>query len=580
MTAVRVRLADASTVELVPGSGGLPIAPGVMSDALGGTRVRRVGAGYRLPLEFAHRLDRVPGLRLRWDDDARAAADNRRRVAEAAPTVRAAVRDLQTGGVAAARRTIADWSTPIDLDDHQVVNVAMMTVPGGWRTCVFDEQGTGKTVTTIAAFDLLVERGEVDTLLLAAPKSMIGEWRREFERFLGDLYDVVIIDGPRERRGALLHSGADVLVAGYETVVSHEQDLLLLAERSKLAFVVDESFNVKNPNAVRSVAARRVREGCRRCFVLCGTPAPNRPQDVVAQFDLVDFGQTFHGVQEQPGQPEGARAAIAAAMDQRGVFTRNLKARVLSDLPSRTLTEIPVSLAPQQRRAYEGALRDLIIDLRATSDDEYRRRILSFLERRAALLRICSNPRSLLPDYTETPAKLLVLDDIVARVLGGGEKVVIWSFYRDSLEAIAQRYADRGVARIDGTVSDVGARREAVRAFQEEDHTPIFLGNPAAAGAGITLHRARLAVYESISNQAAHWMQSLDRIHRRGQDREVEYLLLVCEATIEQAEFARVRAKAADQSDLLGDPAEAAPPSRTMLLEELLCAERLLAGRR
>ena len=31
----------------------------------------------------------------------------------------------------------------------------------------------------------------------------------------------------------------------------------------------------------------------------------------------------------------------------------------------------------------------------------------------------------------------------------------------------------------------------------------VFAANPAAAGAGLTLHRARVAIYESLSNQAA-----------------------------------------------------------------------------
>jgi SNF2 family DNA or RNA helicase len=515
-------------------------------------------------------------LRLAWADDARQVADNRSRVAQAAPSVVAAVRQIKQLGVAEALTTIGNW-TGISLDDHQVVNVAAMTHPQGWGACVLDEQGTGKTVTTIAAFDRLVESGEINTLLLAAPKSMVGEWQAEFHRFLGDLYDVVVLDGARSARTRQLHSGGDVFVCGYETLVAHEDDMVLLAKRAKVLLVVDESHNVKNPEAARSHAARRVREYCSRCFVLCGTPAPNRAEDVVPQFDLVDFGYTFADW-APTDVPEVNRRTIAARIHERGVFTRNLKSVVLRDLPGRTVTEVPVELAPQQRRAYEAALRDLIVDLRSTSPDEFRRRILSFLERRAALLRICSNPTSLVPDYAETPAKLLALDGILDRIVSAGDKAVVWSFYRDSLNAIASRYNHFGVARIDGTVSDIGVRREAVRLFQEDEETRIFVGNPAAAGAGITLHRARVAVYESISNQAAHWMQSLDRIHRRGQTREVEYLLLVCQNTLEEVEFARVRAKAADQADLLGDPAEATPPSRTAMLEELLTYGRLIGA--
>jgi SNF2 family DNA or RNA helicase len=120
------------------------------------------------------------------------------------------------------------------------------------------------------------------------------------------------------------------------------------------------------------------------------------------------------------------------------------------------------------------------------------------------------------------------------------EKVVLWSFYTASIEAAVARFARFNPVRYDGTVSDIAVRREGVRRFQEDDETILFIANPAAAGAGITLHRARLAVYESMSNQAAHYLQSLDRIHRRGQTRDVEYIVLLCDQTIELAEYARL----------------------------------------
>ena len=99
----------------------------------------------------------------------------------------------------------------------------------------------------------------------------------------------------------------------------------------------------------------------------------------------------------------------------------------------------------------------------------------------------------------------------------------------------------------------------------------IFLGNPAAAGAGLTLHRARIAVYESFSNQAAHFMQSLDRIHRRGQERDVEYLALLARGTIEETEYQRLLDKTDAQADILGDP-RPERPTRQLMLDELLAA--------
>jgi SNF2 family DNA or RNA helicase len=318
-----------------------------------------------------------------------------------------------------------------------------------------------------------------------------------------------------------------------------------------------------------------VREWCSRAYVLCGTPAPNSPHDIIEQFNIADFGYTFDGV-SVPDHRDRAVPVVQRAMGQRGLFVRNLKQEVLPLLPDRDFVEVQVQLEPEQRDAYNAALDKLILDLRDTSDLDFRRQLVSFLERKSALLRICSNPSSIIPGYSETPSKLLALDQLVERfVIEEGEKLVVWSFYRTSLDAIAARYAHLGIARIDGSVTKTGHRRDAVRRFQEDEITRIFVGNPAAAGAGLTLHRASTAIYESLSNQTAHFLQSLDRIHRRGQDSSVQYITLLAQDTIELLEYQRLLDKAKRQAELLGDPHDERPV-REVLLAELLEARSLM----
>jgi SNF2 family DNA or RNA helicase len=217
-------------------------------------------------------------------------------------------------------------------------------------------------------------------------------------------------------------------------------------------------------------------------------------------------------------------------------------------------------------------------DLRAVGDREFARNLSSFLARRAALLQICSHPGAVVPGYSETPAKLLALDSLLDDLIGRrGEKVLVWSFFRWSLDAIVSRYSRLNAVRIDGTVSDAQERRRSVRRFQEDDHTMLFVGNPAAAGMGITLHRARFAIYESMSNQAAHYLQSLDRVHRRGQQRDVEYILLLCDRSLETQEYERLTAKEAAAQALLRD-AVAPPLTREAMLEEILLAADSIEG--
>lgn len=545
---------------------------------LGGIRLRRSAEGVRVPAAIAGCLDSLgPEVLVNWTPEARRFIENRRHMASVHSEVFAALQRIRCEGASFAERMISDSAGLDVLDRHQVVNVAAMTLADSPGMCVFDEQGAGKTVTFIFAFDLLVERDQADMAVIVAPKSMIGEWPRDLRRFRGDIYRTVALTGTAWEKRRLLAGGADVFVTNYETSVAMEPELraLMRARQGRVVLAIDESFFIKSLDAKRTRALRRLREWAGRAYVLCGTPAPNSPSDLVQQFNLVDFGYCFSDV-HLPPERELAAPIVQSAIEERGLFLRHLKRNVLPSLPAKRFQRVIVPMAEEQARLYRASLDSLVTEVEAADESGFNRQRTSFFARRAALLQICSNPSGVSKTYRETPAKLLALDALVEQLVRRQrEKVVIWSFYTASVAAIARRYGRYGVVRYDGSVSDVAVRREAVRRFQEDDETMIFVANPAAAGAGLTLHRARVAIHESFSNQAAHYLQSLDRIHRRGQGRDVEYVVMLCEGTFEVSQYDRLVLKEQAAQSLLRDKVEA-PLTRETFLADVREAATLL----
>ena len=545
-------------------------------------RITRSAEGVRVPASMADRLtERLRNdVELVWHPEATRFVQNRRWVASVHSDVFASLRRIRQEGLALAETMVSDSAGLNVLDRHQVVNVAAMTLPDAPGLCVFDEQGAGKTVTLIFAYDLLVDRDQADLALIVAPKSMIGEWPKDLVQFRGDMYRTVVLTGTTRNKRRLLAQGGDIFVTNFETAVTMERELraLLRARPGRTVLTVDESFFVKSLDAKRTRALRRLREWAGRAYVLCGTPAPNSPVDLVQQFSLVDFGYCFSGV-DVPEERELAGPVVQSAIEQRGLYLRHLKADVLPDLPVKRFQRVLLPMAHEQRRLYRQTLESLVVDVESVDHATFNRRRASFLARRVALLQICSNPRGVSDTYRETPTKLTALDSLVNQLVGReGEKVVIWSFYTRSLEAIDRRFQRFGVVRYDGSVSDVAERRDAVRRFQEDNETMIFVANPAAAGAGLTLHRARIAIYESLSSQAAQYLQSLDRIHRRGQHRDVEYLVLLCDDTLEVSEYDRLVQKEQAAQQLLGDQVDAPITRETFLADVREAAQLLNAG--
>ena len=463
------------------------------------------------------------------------------------------------------------------LDTHQLQAVAIATHPEIKGLCLFDEQGLGKTVMTLAAYHRLRQIGEVTRLLVIAPKNVVFEWIKDAERFLGDQYKVVPIVGSKKEKRAGLNAPADIYVTNFETTVSLYYRLreILEVEKKKALLVVDESFFVKNSSAQRTRAIKGLRKSVERCIVLCGTPAPNSPHDIVEQFNISDGGVAFRGV-DLPKERDEARPVVQRTIRERGIYIRRLKQDVLPDLLGKTFHRVLIPLQTEQEKVYKAALRDYIQDLQSVSEIIFKKHLVTFIARRFTLLQICTTPASVVSNYVEVPAKVLALDSILDElILKQKEKVIIWSFFTASLDTIYKRYGRFNPVRFDGTVTNTLDRKNAVRKFQDDDETMLFVANPAAAGAGLTLHRARYAIYESLPVQAAHYFQSLDRIHRRGQLRQVEYLVLLCDRTIELNEYDRLVHKERSARKLLGDHTEEAV-TRTALLNEAIEAAQMV----
>lgn len=481
----------------------------------------------------------------------------------------------------AANAALADFDGLSVLDPHQVEAVAIATHPDMEGFCLFDEQGLGKTITTLFSFHRLRQKDLVSAMLVLCPKNMILEWQRDAERFFPGSYKCEAILGTsRQKRQTLANNRADIYITNFETPVRLFLRLKALLESRPGGFllVVDESFYVKNTKALRSRAIRRLRQSAKRCIVLCGTPAPNRPHDLVEQFNTADNGAAFRGITLPPDRVE-ALPVVQRVLKERGAYLRRLKQDALPNLPQRSFQQVVVPLEPVQLDLYSTMLQGLLQDLETTTDTAFKRHLASFMAKRTRLLQICSNPIEIHPAYSEVPAKLLALDSLLEElVVRRGEKVILWSFFTASLEAILSRYARFNPVRFDGKVPDPRVRREAIRRFQEDAETMIFVANLAAAAAGLTLHRARYAIYESMSNQGAHYFQSLDRIHRRGQTREVEYIVLLCDRTIERSEYARLAMKEQMAQTLLGDQV-LRPITRLDMLNEARQAASVLNAR-
>lgn len=130
--------------------------------------------------------------------------------------------------------------------------------------------------------------------------------------------------------------------------------------------------------------------------------------------------------------------------------------------------------------------------------------------------------------------KLNLLVERVQAIVVNGEKVIVWARYRVEIEDICKRLDAANVAYVQyhGGTSQKD-RLSAIDEF-ENGEAKVFVGNQQAGGTGINLVAASFVIYFSNNFSLRDRLQSEDRAHRIGQTKNVVYINLVAQDTIDE----------------------------------------------
>jgi SNF2 family DNA or RNA helicase len=157
------------------------------------------------------------------------------------------------------------------------------------------------------------------------------------------------------------------------------------------------------------------------------------------------------------------------------------------------------------------------------------------------------------------PAKIRRAVELTDAAVAAGERVLVWSGFVMNLHVLEERLARHHPVVIYGQVptgepEDEDTREGRIRRFHDDPLCRVMIANPAAAGEGISLHRTcQYAIYLDRNFNAAHYMQSIDRIHRLGSDRPSRVDILQATGTIDVRIQKRLASKIMAMSQILND---------------------------
>jgi superfamily II DNA or RNA helicase len=421
-----------------------------------------------------------------------------------------------------------------------------------------DDMGLGKTLQALSLLQKAKDEEGKKPSLVVAPTSVLASWEREAERFAPDLSTVVWHGQERHQRAQRLKE-IDLALTSYALV---RRDVAELSKVSWRYLILDEAQFIKNADSATAQACKSLSSDAK--LALTGTPLENRLSELWSIFDfampgflgsLEHFSQRYEQPIQLHGHPE-VRDRLQRKI--RPFILRRLKGEVARDLPPKTESVAYCDLSAAQGELYREVLEDSRRKVYQSIDNVgFGRSRMSIFAALTRLRQVCCDPRLLkMPPGTPLPgsAKLERFDELIADLLAGGHRALVFSQFTQMLQLLTQYADERDIPYLylDGRTRD---RMTRVDQFNDPSGPPIFFISLKAGGTGLNLIGADYVIhYDPWWNPAVE-QQATDRTHRIGQTKAVFSYKLIARGTVEEKILALQRRKKELAEGIVGSDA-------------------------
>ncbi|KAM5280819.1 DNA repair and recombination protein RAD54B [Ctenodactylus gundi] len=468
-----------------------------------------------------------------------------------------------------------------------------MRMIGRCGAILADEMGLGKTLQCISLIWTLQCQGPyggkpvIKKTLIVSPGSLVNNWRKEFQKWLGsERIKVFIVDQDHKIEDFIKSTFYSVLIISYEML------LRSLDQVKNIKFdllICDEGHRLKN-SAIKTTTAL-ISLMCEKRVILTGTPIQNDLQEFFALIDFVNPGilgslSSYRKIYEEPiimsREPSASeeekklgerRASELARLT--GLFILRRTQEVINKyLPPKIENVVFCRPGTLQIELYSKLLNSQAVRFCIQGLSENSSHLICI----GALKKLCNHPCLLFNSIKEKecsltcaeneekslydgllnvfPAgydpllfaenesgKLQVLSKLLAVIhkLRPTEKVVLVSNYTQTLNILQEVCKRSGYAyvRLDGQ-TPVSQRQHIVDGFNRKYSSDfIFLLSSKAGGVGLNLIGGSHVILYDIDWNPATDIQAMSRVWRDGQKHPVHIYRLLTTGTIEEKIYQR-----------------------------------------
>lgn len=430
----------------------------------------------------------------------------------------------------------------------------MTTAP---RCYVLNSMGTGKTKSTLWAWDYLHGKGLCGKLLVVATLSTLRfVWQAEAFETL-PTRKVAVLHGTKKQRLERLAEDADIYVINHDGLKTIMPELLTRTDIDVLA--LDEVAVYRN-NSDRSKDMRKFSQRFKIVWGLTGRPMPNEPTDVWGISKVVTPNTSpkfFRQAQEYlmtkinnfkwVPKPEAIERAMA--MLQPNVRFALDDVVELPEVISRT---IDVPLTKLQAKTYKTLADDFTTQIgngtvTAVNAAVAMGKLLQVSGGWVYAKRPDNSPVSV-PVFKEDEA--MPRHEMLVDLINENErKVIVYCPFRHAIDGLTKVL---DAAKIDHAVvhGEVSNRGDIFNAFQHTDKYKVLLAHPQCVAHGLTLTTADTIIWYLPITSLEIYEQANARITRVGQKHKQKVLHLQS-TSVERKIYSLLQRKQKIQDSLL-----------------------------
>lgn len=447
----------------------------------------------------------------------------------------------------------------------------------------FSVPGAGKTTTLLAVHSILKKQGLVNKLFIVCPINAFISWEDEIrsifnnEVFLPHKLNVEEIT----QVGLISNLSPEIVIVNYEKLRRNIDGLIRFFIENDVHLVLDESHRIKSgENNLSYNQITKIVDISKRRDIMSGTPMPQSYLDLVPQFNFLWPGENL--IPELNLQSDDQLLTLSNSISK--FYVRTTKNEL--GLKDPIINYEFVAMGPIQQELYklfksEAARQIAQMDKKIKSN--FRKIGRSVIK----LLQAATNPMllgssndydeellsisqssilwELLDEYIkyEKPPKIerlkIKIDTFFAQNENG--KILIWSSFIKNIKLLEAVFSNYNPVSIYGGISSGDDLNEAfregrIRKFHTDPTCKIMIANPAACGEGISLHKVcHYAIYLDRTFNAAHYLQSVDRIHRLGLPKHTDTIIdiFVSPNSIDDIVQKRLNEKIVNMGNALND---------------------------